>query len=465
MVLGQTGYRVGLAVLLAATCAARAQYVGKVDDQKQQGTHLRATAVLEYTGGDLKDMKQSRLVPVAVWDGAQFQPGGLYLAQPAPLAVLSGTQYELQDAGKPAGFFNIRDAEDLAGQWIGVGSYEALPPPKPKAPPSRTNHVYQVKDVDPDKPHFAHLPADEQPRDSGSAPAAPASGAGGSSQKAAPVDPDRPTLHPRSDSGSGDNSGAGNRVPASGSNPSDDSDRPTFHRQASASTQTPAAQPSVDPDRPRLEYKQPTEQEKIAKAEALFGLPGDMNQVAGVSDSRSGDSLSWQFSWANADDEAKMKAALEQIARKAIAPPASPAPAPAKVPVSGTARRKAHQPPPAPLPMLADEQFKAYSLSFGGGATMVLTAHSAESPTKYVTIIAAPDFYGNPKVLLQQVTSEDGLDVSPRYRLVDAVDTEGNGRADLIFELRGRTYRQFAIYRIAEGTATEAFVTQPTAAN
>ena len=26
----------------------------------------------------------------------------------------------------------------------------------------------------------------------------------------------------------------------------------------------------------------------------------------------------------------------------------------------------------------------------------------------------------------------------------------------------GRTYRQFAIYRIAEGTATEAFVTQPT---
>jgi hypothetical protein len=112
--------------------------------------------------------------------------------------------------------------------------------------------------------------------------------------------------------------------------------------------------------------------------------------------------------------------------------------------------------------MLADEQFKAYSLSFGGGATMVLTARSASEPEKYVTIIAAPDFYGNPKVLLQQVTSDAALDVSPRFRLIDAVDTEGNGRADLLFELRGRTYRQFAIYRIAEGTATEAFVTQPT---
>ena len=100
-----------------------------------------------------------------------------------------------------------------------------------------------------------------------------------------------------------------------------------------------------------------------------------MNQIAGVSDSRSGgDTLSWQFFWANAEDEGKMKAALEEIAQKAIAPPAA-APAPASKPAS--AHRRTHQPPPPPLPMLADEQFKAYSLSFGGGATMVLTARSA----------------------------------------------------------------------------------------
>jgi hypothetical protein len=80
-----------------------------------------------------------------------------------------------------------------------------------------------------------------------------------------------------------------------------------------------------------------------------------------------------------------------------------------------------------------------------------------------VTIVAQPDFYGQPKVLLKQVTSDNALDIAPRYRLVDAVDTEGNGRADLIFELRGQTYRQFAIYRIAGGTATQVFETQPTA--
>ena len=449
-----------VAALAAASMApASAQYVGRVDEQKQPGTHLRATAVLEYTG-DLKQIKESRLVPIAIWDGAQYQPGGLYLAQPAPLAVLSGTQYELEEAGKPQGVFNIKDSEDLAGLWIGVGSFEAPPPPKPKAPPSRSNHVYEVGAVDPDKPHFAHRPKDEQ-SDNGSDAGSGASGTGAAANKqsAPPIDPDRPTLHPRA--GGSDAGGGGSG--SSGSNQSDaDADRPTFHRQSNGSGQMQAEQPEVDPDRPRLEYKAPEEQAKLAKPDALFGLPPDMNQMAGVSDNRNGDTLSWSFTWANADDANKMKMALEEIAQKAIAPPAA-TPAPGKTAAAAGAHRKLHQPPPPPLPVLADEDFRAYSLSFGGGATMVLTARSTATPVQYVTIVAEPDFYGNPKVLLKQVTSDAGLDVAPRYRLVDAVDTAGNGRADLIFELRGQTYRQFAIYRIADGTATQVFTTQPTA--
>jgi hypothetical protein len=184
-----------------------------------------------------------------------------------------------------------------------------------------------------------------------------------------------------------------------------------------------------------------------------------MNQMAGVSDDRTGDTESWAFTWANPDDENKMKSALEDIAQKAISPPTSTTPA--KPASSAVAHRKAHQPAAPAAPALADEDFRAYSLSFGGGATMIFTAHSAQAPLKYVTIVAQPDFYGQPKVLLKQVTTDNQLDVSPRFRLVDAVDTAGDGRADLIFELRGKTYRQFAIYRIAGGAATLAFVTQP----
>lgn len=94
---------------------------------------------------------------------------------------------------------------------------------------------------------------------------------------------------------------------------------------------------------------------------------------------------------------------------------------------------------------------------------MVLSAHSASTPAKYITIVAQPDFYGKAQVLLKQVTSDDALDVTPRLNLIDAVDTQGNNRGDLVFELRGQTYRQFAIYRISGGTAARVFVTQATA--
>ncbi|HEU4982263.1 MAG TPA: hypothetical protein VFT88_06235, partial [Acidobacteriaceae bacterium] len=64
------------ALVLTLAPAARAQYVGHVDTSKSKGPTLRATAVLEYTG-DLEKPTASRLVPIAVWDGERYQPGGL----------------------------------------------------------------------------------------------------------------------------------------------------------------------------------------------------------------------------------------------------------------------------------------------------------------------------------------------------------------------------------------------------
>lgn len=446
--MSRLGYKIFGWLAAAATCALPlwAQYPGRVDTTQQQDTtHLRATAVLEYTG-DLPDPKQSRLIPVAVWDGTHYQPGGLYLAQPAPLAVLSGTQYEMESDGQLKGLFNISEAENLGGHWIGVGKY--LPPPVARPKPPKSKHMpYQIRDADPDKPHFAHRPADETSQ-SGSASAA---------QAAPPVDPNRPTLHDRPNSG--DTSGS-----SASTQPDVDPDRPTFHRRSESSpanTTASAPQPTTDPNRPRLVYSAPTEQLKLDKPDALAGLPADMKQIAGVSDTRPPERISWTFSWSNPEDADKMKTALEQVAEQAVAPP--PPPAPKTTAKTRSAHHKAARPQAPQAPMLTDEDFRAFSLSFGGGATMVFSARTASTPAKYVTIIAQPDFYGQPQILLKQVTNENEMDVIPRMRLVDAVDTQGTGRADLIFELRGRTWREFAIYRIDAGSATQAFVTQPTA--
>ena len=64
---------------------ACAQYPGHVDTSKKAAPTVRAVAVLEWTGEPGKP-SASRIIPISVFDGEQYQPGGLYLAKPQPLA-------------------------------------------------------------------------------------------------------------------------------------------------------------------------------------------------------------------------------------------------------------------------------------------------------------------------------------------------------------------------------------------
>ena len=154
------------------------------------------------------------------------------------------------------------------------------------------------------------------------------------------------------------------------------------------------------------------------------------------------------------------QSALEDMARKALG--LNPPPAPAPVPKRTASRQKAKpapSPPPPPAP-LGDEQYRVFELAYGSGATLVLTAHT-DGPIeqqKFVTLVAQPDLYGNLLVLLKNVTDASHLDVTPRMRLVDAVDALADNRGELLFELRGATQRQFALYRVLRGQAQKLFV-------
>ena len=277
-------FELALIAGVAAACAlpAHAQYPGHVDEEKQQnGTHLRATAILEYTG-DLGKIKESRLVPIVVWDGMQYQPGGLYLAQPAPLAVLSGTQYELEAAGKPTGFFNIKDSEDLAGLWIGVGSFEAPPPPKPKASPAKSGHTYEVRDVR--SRQAALRPPAGGRAEPGRVPA-PAAAARDPAQEPArrmrlrSIRTGRRCTRGRAAAIRDRAAQAPALQPRANRTPTRIGQRFTggpMHRE-----RWPSAQPAIDPNRPHLGYTAPVDQSKLDKPTALFGLPPDMNQMAG----------------------------------------------------------------------------------------------------------------------------------------------------------------------------------------
>ena len=94
---------------------------------------------------------------------------------------------------------------------------------------------------------------------------------------------------------------------------------------------------------------------------------------------------------------------------------------------------------------------------------MVLTAHTdgQGEQQKFVTLVGQPDLYGKVVVLLMSVTDAAHLDDAPRMRLVDAVDAMADNRGELLFELRGATQRQFALYRVLRGQANKLFVSGP----
>ena len=56
------------------------------------------------------------------------------------------------------------------------------------------------------------------------------------------------------------------------------------------------------------------------------------------------------------------------------------------------------------------------------------------------------------------MTDGTHLDETPHMRLVDAVDALADNRGELLFELRGETERQFALFRVMRGRADKLFV-------
>ncbi|HMD21562.1 MAG TPA: hypothetical protein VKH40_14635 [Alloacidobacterium sp.] len=490
-----------MSMWIGYVCVAYAQYPGHISKPADTTPTLRATGVFEWTG-DLAQPKAGRLIPLTVWDGQQYQPGGLYLAQPAPITVLTGTIYELEQAGNPKGLFSVNGAQNMEGSWIAIGSVkpEVI---KAKAKPPMSKHPPQVvKDAgssgsttDSDRPTLHRKEGSDSgsasgSSNTGSSTASSTQASSGSGSSAPASDPDKPTLHRRDPSDTSSGSGSSGDSPSTASASTDDSDKPTLHRkdssdstenapsidpdrptlhkrtESAANAGGPVSYPTnPDPDRPKLRYGKAQTVEGSVEPSKLEGLPMDMNQMAAISDVKTKETHPFTYSWADPDDAAKMKAAMEDLAQKEIAAgfttPAKPANVTKTATKTTTTKRKAAPPPPPPP--LEDEKFSVYELSYNGGATLVLTAKSTgdNGEAKYITLIAQPDFYGVPHPLFQQLTSDKALDVSPRMHLVDAADTDGDGRAELIFELRGKTGRAFGIYRVVSGRAYEAYNTGP----
>lgn len=436
---------VGAGVLLA-------QYPGRIQTQKKaQTSSLRSVAVLEWTG-DRTHPNATRLVPVSLFDGNRLQDGALYLARPVPLALDSGTEYEVENAGVPQGWFDIAGARQIGNDWFGFGSWKPYVPPAPKKlrPSKNPPTVVRDKPGDEDRPHFVR-------RDQGTANGSAGSGSGGTAAQdktpapSAPVDPDRPRLRRRPDE-----------------------DKPAPQAAASPA-ETPSATP--DADRPHIAHGKPADLKDEPKP--LEVTPVALGQTVAVSDADAAGAQTFAFDWGSPADAASAQKELEKQAAALLAstpkesgaasstspPPAATAPAKtaARTGTRPSARRRAAKPAantslnPSPL---TDVRFGAYALTYGSGATLVLTAHEAGG-TRSIAVIALEDIYGKIQVLWNSITDDEHLDVTPRVTLVDAVDPRGDGRANLLFEQRNTTDRRFVLYAVGANTAQQVFATDP----
>ena len=475
-----------IAVLLCLTLPLSAQMHKVAPPEKV----TRAVAVYEWTG-DLAKPTAARLVPISLFINGHMEDAGVYLAQPMPFALQTGDIYSIEQAGLSQGTFDLAYSrniitrrslgdDDPLGAWYGYGVYAPLPPPSAVKPLKASNHIASIDggpedDSDPN-PHFKGRQPD-QPDDSNPTTPTPAA-----STPAAPDDPDRPHLSRRVDPA----------TPAAstdtGTTPDDDPDRPTLrHRdptpdqpkgkkqKASDSGVIPMSTSlNDDPNRPTMRRGQVN---VTAPPAELATLPPDLHQIVAVSDATNRDPHPFARDWSTPTEHVETLKQLQTLAQARIAQylttwrltaaastPTGPSFAQPQASSAPTSHLRFGPHPiqtAPPPPTLAIEQLNAYTLTYGGLPTFV---YSAQSPITiggpvYITLVAQRLPSGEFQVSLSSITDAAHLDRAPWLRLVDAVDPDASHRADLLFELRAQTSRQFALYRLVTAHAEQQFVT------
>jgi hypothetical protein len=362
--------------------------------QRRKTHKLRATAVLEITT-DSAGIVSTRVFPVTVLDEGRFNDGGIYKSSPRPMALENGIVYEGQTSGTPAGYATILSGTNNHG-WTALGKWQPVDLTKKPPPPASV------------------VAGDDRPM----------LHRGDSATAAAPSGTPAPS-----------NAGAGSTDTAPAT-PSEDADRPTLKRR------DPQKQEPPEPPQPK-----PTPVEGAVPVTKPRGFTPGTKVLVAVSDTESTDPRSYEFKW-KAGEEEQMEAKMRKLAL-------------AQLP-----RENAQLTPSS----LKNVVMRSFDLDLSNDAVIVLSAEipgSYLAPggkatpgkfiSRYVTVIARVDFDGLPQKLSASVTDSSRLDVAPRLELIDAVDVDGDGLAELLFREYSFDEKSFIVYGVGRSTVTKVF--------
>jgi hypothetical protein len=77
--------------------------------------------------------------------------------------------------------------------------------------------------------------------------------------------------------------------------------------------------------------------------------------------------------------------------------------------------------------------------------------------TFYVTLVARVNYQGELNKLMTVTADSTHLDLNPRLDLIDAVDADGDNRAELLFRKTTDTGASYVIYRMTPFQMTQVF--------
>jgi hypothetical protein len=498
-------FRASMAVLLVAVAG-----LALAQTQKRQPHKLRATALLELTT-DRAGNAKAQLTPITILADGRFEDASVYKATPQPMALDNGIVYEAQKSGMPVGYVTITNSTK-GNIWTALGKWQtytsvakkAAPTPAPVENPSdgrpRLKRPGDTSSSSPtpsnppssnptssptpdsgsggdDRPHMKRPPADNSPSSSptpegSSTPSGGGSGGGSSGGSS----DDRPRLHRPDDNQTSQpaptSTPSAQTSPESAPQPEpDDNDRPVLRRRSpsAAGAARPAATPSSTPSAGAKATPTPTG--TVTSTVPKPPAAGTQTLVA-VSDNQSSESRSFEFIWKPGEQEV-MEAKMRKLAL-------------AQLPQENAQLNDGS---------LRDVVIRSFDLDLSNDAVMVLTAEIPGSymapPAKtapgkktasrkaaqktgaqdqaaqdtgpgkfvsrYITLIARVDFEGVPQRLAVSVTDSSRLDVAPRLELIDAVDVDGDGLAELLFREYGFDQKGFIVYGIGRSTVTKVF--------
>lgn len=472
----------------------------KVPEKKDNGP--RAVAVLRRGANN-----KSSLVPIAILINGKFWDATAYKADPVPMALESGTVYEVERDGNSLGLFTIGSALHSTSPnadvpWIGTGTWTAPGSDLGKKASDAPTVPVGINAVD--GPPRLTRKSSETSTGNAAPPAAssgnpPPSQPSGTSSGNSGDEPPRLTKSTTSPTPSGtaqtSPSSAGTSPTATNSGAASIGSNSTAAKPADskpgdskpANSQAAAAQVPADDSgasasaRPRLRRGRPevsfadedvpgyskvssSSSAAIASASAAkTAADADktpVETIPAISDAGGPQPRSFAFQWIPGEEGDRRKQMVDLAKQRLHAY----LQAQAKATIKPASAQQNHHRPVAKSsakdadPVFDDIHMTTYDLWVSNQPVMVFSAEAHMPPSathsqanadlQYsILLVAYPDIYNNLHPLYEGVTDKLHLDLTPRLDLVDALDADGDGRGELLFRETSDAGTGWVIYR------------------